>query len=224
MQKITLVIGVLLLTFSLNAQQLNFELGKTISSFIYKNSENLELNNLNGSTNNHLGIDWKAPFRKSDFYFISGLSYNKYGTKGSDSILFNYYDWELNYVGVNMGLGYEFFKADAYFDVNNINKQQGFTFYTQLSISSDFLVQGTQTINEQVYNLIGVEQFDKPFIFANAGIGIIYYASKTISANAQYMAGRSLPIFNSESNEKLDFFTHTVCLGFFINLQPRTRW
>ena len=223
MQKATLLIIFFFLTLTLNAQQFSLEFGKVLSSFEYQTSEGEELNNLQGSTNNHLGIGFKMPIRRTSFYFLSGISYNKYGAEGSDDILGNYYDWELNYIGVRIGGGYEFFKGNSFLNIRNSNTEQGFTFFVQTDVTPEFLVQGTQTINRDVYNLKGVEQFDKPFLAVNGGIGVIYYASKTVSVYAQYMGGMSFSVFNSESssNENLDFIIHTISLGLSISLPVR---
>jgi len=221
MQKLTLILIFFFLSLSLNAQQFSLEFGKVISSFDYKNSDGEELDNMQGSTNNHLGIGFKMPIRKTSAYLLSLISYNKYGAQGSDDVLGNYYDWNINYVGISIGGGYEFFKLGSYKNVKNTNTDQGFTVYVQLFGAVEFLVQGTQTINDQVYNLIGVEQFDKPYIFARGGLGVKYYASKTISLYAEYMGGRGFSVFKSDSNENLNINAHTISLGIAINMPKR---
>jgi len=223
MQKIPLLIISLFLALSLNAQQFSLEYGKVMSSFDYTNSDGNKLDNLQGTTDNHIGIGFKMPIRKSSFYFLSGIEYNKYGAEGSDDILGNYYDWKLNYIAVNLGVGYEFFKGNSFLNIKNSNTEQGFTFFIQIDVAPEFFVQGTQTINNDVYNLKGVEQFDKPFLSTNGGVGVIYYASKTVSVYAQYMGGMSFSVFKSDADtqEELNFITHTISLGFSINLPVR---
>ena len=222
MRKITLIIMFFFLSLTLNAQQFNLEFGKVLSSFEYKNSEGEGLDNLRGTTNNHIEIGFRMPIRKTQAYFTSGVSYNKYGATGSDNAVGNYYEWNVNYVGVNIGVGYEFFKSSSFLNLQNVNTDQGFTFFVQLSGASDFLVQGTQTINDDVYDLIGVEQFDKPFIFAYGGIGVAYYATKTFSVYAKYLGGMSFPVFKTEGdNEELYYITHTICLGVSISLPAK---
>ena len=203
-----------------NAHIFSLEYGKIISTFDYKNSDGDRLENLENQTNNHLRLGWRMHFKTSELYMLSGISYNKYGAKGSDPSLGNYYEWDVNYVGVNLGVGYEFFKIKSFYNFPYVSADQGITFFLQASIASDFLVQGTQTINSDIYDLIGVEQFDKPFIFAYGGIGIAYYASKTISVNGIYTYGQSFSVFKSDSNdqEKLNFITHAFSLGISISL------
>lgn len=203
-----------------NAHIFSFEYGRVISKFDYKNSDGERLANLQGSINNHLAIGWKMHFKTSKLYMLSGISYNKYGAKGSDQTLGNYYDWDVNYLGVNLGLGYEFLKTKSDFNFPYISSNPGITFNIQLSVASDFLVKGTQTINNMVYDIVGVEQFDKPFIFVYGGCGVTYYATKQISVNLEYTGGKSFSVFKSNSgdNESLNYITHIISLGVFISL------
>ena len=217
MQKFTLILFLFFLSLSLNAQEVGIEFGKVMSFFDYKNSNGEELENLQGTTNNHLGVIWKIPINLSSWYFESSLSYNNYGATGSDNLVDNYYVWDLNYVGIDVGIGYEFFKFN-YLNFRQTGSQSGITFNIQITGGPEFLVQGTQTLNNQTINLMGVEQFDKPLIYANGGIGMKYYATKTISVNALFEGGKSFSVFKSDSNEKLNYITYTLSLGIVISL------
>lgn len=223
MQKVIIIILISLLTNSLCSQQLNIEYGKVISSFDYKNSDGERLANLQGSTNNHIGIGLKLPVRRnSKLYYFSGVNYNKYGAKASDNVLGNYYDWYVNYVGVNLSMGYDLFNTNFKRKHQSVNTVQGMSCFIQIGVSSEFLVHGTQTINNEVYNLRGVEQFEKPFIYAKGCAGVKYQTSKTISIYLQYEGGRSFSIFKSSSNdnEKLNIISHTISLGLSVGFQP----
>ena len=203
-----------------NAHIVSFEYGRVLSSFDYKDSDGDKLSNLEGSIHNHLAVGWKMHFKTSKLYILSGLSYNKYGAKGSDQNLGNYYDWNVNYIGVKLGVGYEFFKTKSYFNFPYVSADPGITFNIQASVASDFLVKGTQTINNMVYDIVGVEQFDKPFIFAYGGIGVNYYPTKEISIYLQYNGGKGFSVFKSESNdnENLNYITHIISLGISVSL------
>jgi hypothetical protein len=202
-----------------NAHIVSFEYGRVISLFDYKNSEGEKLTNLQGSINNHLNIGWKMHFKTSKLYILSGLSYNKYAAKGSDQALGNYYDWDVNYIGIRAGIGYEFFKTKSFFNFPYVSGNPGITLCVQASIASDFLVKGTQTINNQVFGLVGVEQFDTPFLFAYGGIGLNYYPTKEISIYLQYNGGKGFSVFSdSNDQEKLNYITHIISLGIAISL------
>ncbi len=208
--------------FALTAksQQFCFELGKVISKFDYKNSKGVPLDNMHGSTDYHLALDVKLPIKRSNFSFVTGIWYNKYGANASDETVGNYYDWKVNYLGLILGSSYEFFKLNSHVNYKNTNDDEGFTFFVQFNTGTEMMVQGTQTINKQVYKLNGVEQFDKPLIFAQGGIGVNYYISNTILVFAQYMGGKSFAVFKSNSGdqEKLNLITHTISIGIGVNL------
>ena len=218
--RVTAVIFILFLAISVNAQQISLEYGKVISKFDYTNSDGTKPDNMQGSTNNHLllGLNW--PVTSLDFYVLSGLALNKYIAKSSDEILNNFYEWDVNYLNINVGFGYEFLKSNSLLNVRNTNTESAFTFYAQFCTGTEFLLSGTQTINNNVYSLNGVEQFDKPKIFVKGGLGVKYYASKSISVYVEYMGGKSFSVFKSKSGdqEKLNFITHTISLGIGIML------
>jgi len=202
-----------------NAHIINLEYGRVFSSFVYINSDGEQLSNLQGSINNHLAVGWKMHFKTSKLYILSGLAYNKYGAKGSDQALGNYYDWDVNYLGIKLGVGYEFLKTKSNFNFPYISGNPGITFHVQASVASDFLINGTQTINNQVYNLKGVEQFDRPFIFAYGALGVNYYPVKELSLYLQYNAGKGFSVFSdSNDKEKLNYISHIISFGISINL------
>jgi len=225
MKKPTLLTLFIFLTLSLNAQQFSSQFGNVISIIDYKNSAGESYGDIQGSTNFHAQIGIKLPIRRSNFYFLSGFAYNKYGAKGSSEEMKSSFDFNVNYIGINLGAGYEFLKFGSFQNTKNTNTEHGFTFYTQFAIAPEFLIQGTQTINtptinNKVINLMGAEQFDKPIFFVRGGIGAVYYASKTISVFAEYMGGRSFSLIKSDSNdqEEMFFITHTISTGLSISL------
>ncbi len=78
-------------------------------------------------------------------------------------------------------------------------------------------------MNNQVYKLNGIEQFDKPVYFIRGGIGVIYYVTKSLSAFVQYMGGSTIPIKfgESDSNEELQYIAHTFGFGVSVNILPK---
>ncbi len=225
MKKTTLLTLFFFLFLSLNAQQFSSQFGNVISLVDYKNSNGEKYGNIFGSTNYHVEMGIKIPIRKTDFYFLSSVAYNKYGATGSDALKKSYFDFKVNYIGVNLGAGYEFLKTNSQKNTKNTNTEHGFTFYAQFAIAPEFLIQGTQTSSSsttgtKVNSLKGVEQFDKPIFFVRGGAGAIYYASKTISVFVEYMGGRSFALIKSDSNdnEEMFFITHTISTGLSISL------
>ena len=202
-----------LFAFAASSQIIYFETGKTLSSFDYKNSAGTPLKNLKGSNQNSLGIGVKESLFHSPWHISFDAAYNRYGSMGSDPILGNYYEWDVTYLGANLGFEYEFFKPET-----NYNEQHGFSFYLKTSVAAEFLLDGTQNLNNQISNLKGVEEFDKPFYFLRGGVGLNYYISKTFVVFAQYMGGKSFLVGSSANQEQLHLITHNISIGFSINL------
>jgi hypothetical protein len=210
------IFGCFLLVISMMAasgQIIYVETGKMISSFRYKDSNGNSLDDLKGSNQNNLGLGLRMPMFQSNFHISGGASYNRYGSKGSDPVLGNYYEWDVTYLGANLGFDYEFFKPES-----NYTEQHGFSFCLKISTAAEFLLNGTQNLNNQLYDLKGVEEFDKPLYFVRGGVSVNYYISRTYVVFAEYMGGTSFLIGDYNNKEQLRFVTHNISVGFAINL------
>ena len=162
-----ILIFLLIPTLHVNGQKIKIlqdaifvEYGKSISSFDYTNSSGVKLENLQPMTKNYFRLgynhDWyfsnKSVLQPNRFSFSVSLDYNNYGAQGSNAILYNIYEWDLEYLGLNLAINYD------------LIKMRDFTFYVTGGASSDYNLRGTQMINNQVYSLENVEEFD-PFSF-----------------------------------------------------------
>lgn len=218
--------SILLLVFSFGfssftmGQQLSISYGRMLSYFDYEDSQGNSLDNLSGSSSNSFMVGYQAPIAQKRWFLNAGVSYNKYGAKGSDNALDTYYEWDLNYLGANVGVDFEFWEQQSFFA-----DQDGFYFYVKGAISTEFLVQGTQRINNNLYKLVGEEQFDRPAFFLRGGVGANYCVSHRLVVFLQYMGGKSFPLFGkgSDDNEKLQFITHSFSFGLLLNL-PKCKY
>ncbi len=205
-----------LFVFTANGQMVYFGTGKTISDFEYKNSKGTSLNNLYGSNHNSLCLGLRYSLFQTACNLSCDATYNEYGAKGSDATLGNYYQWDVTYLGANLGVDYEFFKPHFY-----LNEQNGLSFYLKASVASEFLLDGIQNLNNQLYNLSGVKDFDKPLYFIRGGVGLNYYLSKEYVIFLQYLGGRSFLIGNYENKGQLHIVTNNISVGLSINLAFR---
>lgn len=207
MKKTTLLILLFIGTSSF-AQQLFLETGKTASSFDFKNSQGSNLENLQAVSNSYVSVGFNTPISSNNLDLFISLVYNSYGAIGSDDALNNYYEWNTDYLGLNIGLNYNVFK---------INK---FDFYLKAGASVEFIVQGTQTINNQVFNIVNVEEFDNPAIFLRGGAGISYPIAQNCSLYFQYVYGKSLALkdSNNSGSSELKIKSNMVGLGLITNL------
>lgn len=203
---------------SSQGQILYFSAGKTISSFLYKNSEGVKLQNLRGTDHNTLCAGGLIPLSTSPLYLSLDATYQKYNAEGSDPVLGNYYAWQGSFLGANLGLDYEI-KTRR----NRVNDERGLFFMIKTAVSAEFLLFGTQNINNMIYDLKGAPEFDKPFYFLRGGFSVNYRVSRVYSVYLQYMGGMSFLIGNYTNKERLQLATHTVSVGMAFDLSNRMR-
>lgn len=190
-------------------QQMFFEVGSTISAFEYKNSQGESLDNLQSKSNNYLVLGYRRILNNNQtLAFSMALTYNGYGAIGSDRTLDNYFEWDVNYAGLNAGLDYRLFRI------------RDFSFFVKGSVSVEFLIRGNQTINNQVYNLVGEDEFNNNIFFTRGHFFVQYPISRNTSIQAGYSYGKTVLIGkgNSQDNETLKLNAHQIGIGLVINL------
>lgn len=198
---------VLFFSFSCCCQQLYIELGTTVSSFDYENSQGQPLNNLLSKSKTYYGFGYRQSlnFNKSVFFSL-GASYNNFGAIGSEGSVDNYFEWDLSYLGLEAGLGIKLFQL------------RDLTFLVNASVAYEFLIRGNQTINNDVYNLVGENEFNNSIFFVRGGVEMQYPISRNTALYVGYTYGKSVLINNAENAEKLNLNAHQFGLGFIINL------
>ncbi len=201
------------LILTVTGQQVYFETGKVLSSFDYKNSDGTPLADLKGTTQNSLGLGFRMSLFQSAFHVSLGVANNKYGATSSDPVLGNYSEWDVSYLDLNLGVDYEFFKPE----MKNTDRY-GFSVYVKGICATDFMLNGKQRLNSQVFDLSGVEEFDKPILFLKGAVGVYYYITRSYVPFLQYSLGKSFLVGNYTGQEKLRFLTHSITLGFSVNL------
>lgn len=211
MKKITLLLFVFL-GYAAFAQGVYVELGKVDSSFEFKDSNGIELKNLQHSTQNYVEAGYRHNIFTKGLNIGLGLVYNSYGATGSDESQNNFFEWDVDYLGFTLGLDYDLF---------HINK---LAFHLKATSSYEFLVQGSQIINNQVINLIDVEEFENDVIFFRGGAGLNYPVSEAVDLYIQYLYGTSLPLndnTDSNSQEELKIMTHMAGIGIRIRFPEK---
>lgn len=207
MKKILLFLILICFGLHCNGQQLYMEYGSTISSFDYKNSRGQRLNNLLSQSKSYFGMGYRHTLNKAKTIFLrGGLNYNNYGAIGSESSVDNYFEWDLSYLGIKGGTDIKLFQHND------------FRFFASGSVAYEFLVRGTQTINNDVFNLVGEPEFNNNILFLRAGISMQYPISNGTAIVAGYNYGSSILINSGISDEKLKLNAHQFGIGFIINL------
>lgn len=196
-----------LVTTMTSAQQLYLEAGKTSSSFDYKNSQGEKLDNLQATSHNFMSLGYQVNIDSIEELNVSfGIGYAGYGAIGSDNTLNGIMAWDVNYLELNAGLDYNLF---------DIGKSE---FYLKGAISTGFLLQGTQNLNNEIINLKNVDDFDKTMVSFKAGAGILFPVSDELSFYVQYLMGKSLNQSGNDDYESLRIESHNVSFGVLIPL------
>lgn len=207
MKKKLLLSFIVLISLSGFSQQLYMEYGSTISSFDYENSRGESLDNLLSRSKSYIAMGYRKDINNARTMFLNlGASYNSYGAIGSYNALDNYFAWDISYLGINAGVDIRLFQL------------RDLSFYLKASLASEFLIRGNQTINNDVYNLVGEDEFNNTVLFARGGIMMHYPVTKNTAIYANYSYGKTALINSGENAEKLKLNAHQFGIGFIINL------
>lgn len=193
----------------MKSQQIYAEAGTTISSFHYKNSQGESLENLLSKPNTYFEMGYREILNRRQTVHLSiGATYNGYGAIGSDRVLDNYFEYDVTYIGLVAGLEHRLFRI------------RDFSFYMKGSVSVEFLLRGTQTINNQVFNLVGEDQFNQHIFFTRGSVGMQYPISNNSLFFANYTYGKTVLIGqgNATGQEELKLSTHQFGIGIIISL------
>jgi len=193
-----LIITIFLLGFQAKSQEVMAETGLSFTTFDYKNSQGETLDNLQATTNNYLSLGYRHNLVNNVLHLVGGLGINSYGATGSDHSVNNYFKWETTYLGVFAGLDVKIYNTDK------------LSFYLRGTTSSEFMLQGTQTLNNQVFDLKGVEEFDTANFFFRGGAIIEYSISDSLSIFTKYNYGKST---SNGTDEDLKYTAHEVGFG-----------
>jgi hypothetical protein len=195
------------MVYSSFSQQLYFEFGTTISSFDYENSQGQPLENLLSTSKAYFGMGYRQSINSRNTLFISlGASYNNYGAIGSENRVDNFFEWDVSYLGLKAGLGIKLFQL------------RDLTFFANTSVATEFLVRGTQVINNDVFNLVGEDEFNNTILFFRGGVEMQYPISRSTALFVGYNYGRTALVRNTGNGEQLNLNAHQFGLGLIINL------
>ena len=201
-----------LYSFQAKSQQLMFEGGKSLTTITFKNSQGENLENLQPTAQNYISVAFRKNAVKDILHVVAGTGINSYGAIGSDNAVNNFFEWEATYLGVFAGIDVRVFKANK------------FSFYIRGTVSSEFILQGSQTLNNQVFNLVGEEDFTRTNFFFRGGLITEYSISESLSVFLQYKYGQSKQLRYDSSNinqSRTRLKSHDIGFGLVINLKNK---
>ena len=209
MNKKLLFYFIYLISISSFGQQIYVGVGSTISSFDYLNSRGEPLNNLQPKTKGYFDIGYRAAFNPTGnrkFQFRVGAFYSGYGAVGNLVEPEVFFEYNVNFLGPKAGL--DFLILDV----------ARFKLVAEVSLAGEFMVEGTQILNNELYNLQGEEEFRNFNFFARGGFSLMYPLSRNTAIFAAYNYGSSFPGKTGSDGEKLNIRTNHIGIGFVMNL------
>jgi hypothetical protein len=192
------------------AQELYLDGGKSITTFNFKDALSNELNDLQSTNHSYVDVGYRGKLFTESIFFVAGLGVNSYGAVGNDSFG-NYLDWETTYASLYLGIDAEIFKIKA------------FSFHLKGTLGPEVMLQGTQTLNNLVFDILNEQDFDTPFVFIRGAASFEYNVSETIAVFFQYRFGRGSQINNNESGADLTYISNDYGIGLIFKLKKKDK-
>ena len=198
------IILFLSIQLGMQAQEITIEAGKSITSFDFQDILFGELESLESTNQNFIEMGYRGNLFGDGFQWVGGLSVHSYGAIGNDQN--NYLAWETTYLGLYAGVDIPVIRANK------------FSFHLKGIVAPEFMVQGTQTLNNRVMKIVGEEDFDTPFLFLRGAASFEYKFTDTIGAFFQYRFGRGSQMSKSDDGAELDYTSNDFGLGLIFSL------
>ncbi|MDC0204399.1 hypothetical protein OAJ65_01225 [Flavobacteriales bacterium] len=192
-----------------NAQNIMLEYGVATSSFIFKDDSGEKMNSLLSKDLDYgsLGYEFKGDKVKLN----TSISQNNYGAKSSE----HNYSWDLSYIGVNIGGIYYLSKKEK--SLKKIQPTLG------AGISAQFLTDGTQMIDNEVFDLKNMQdgKFNNLFMIS-AGVGVLYKLNNNTLLHLRSSLTRGLNNLETDG-QSLHIMTYNTSISLMINLQKNKK-
>lgn len=189
-----LVLIALLLTSSIKAQTWNIEVGNNITRYIFTNSAGNNPDFLKASSGLHLGLSRENKLSRVLVYDI-GLAYNQYNNVGDvQNIPFSY---QADFMGLSGGIGPSY------------TGLRGLTVSAKASAAIQGMINGTQFLQNQYYDLAGDGQFSGLKVSVGYTLAITKQVNKQMSVFTSFQHLDT----NAFGNSTLNFIPSTFSFG-----------
>jgi hypothetical protein len=210
MKKILFSFSLLALGFSSKAQegkliqQVNFNAGKSFSSFLYKDADGNKDENLGYRSGNTYNLNLALALG-SKLVLRPEIQYSELGAKST--FLDAPVDWKLNYVGVGAGCLYKVLNKET------ISLSPG------VIVGYDYLLKGEQTVGTTRYNLNQNDALKAWDLNAGLLLNSRFKVTESLYLNFEYRFNMGLnQIEKQDQGEKSKNIGHKALLGLSFNL------
>lgn len=187
---------------------LYFNLGKSFSSFNYKNrsafTTTLPINGVGAVYEIGYSLPLKYESYKifKDFRYSGSVTLNDYNAIAESPV--NNLEWKTTYLGLQNTIDYQFYDAFHFF----LSAKAGLNVSTILS--------GKQTINNSVYNLVRQNEFSGLILQPVVGIYAKYYLTKNGYLSMGCNLSKSLKLVNNSDHVSIN--TTQILFGGYFDL------
>lgn len=163
--------------------------GKTFSSFIFKNSENINEHKFNYTDGSAFGLNMSFRWKARNM-IRPEIIWNQAGAEslyGGNTLV-----WKMNYASVNIGYLYKII------DKENLYR---FTLNAGLALGFDYLMNGSQTINKVSYDLKETNAFKSWDLKTSILLNAKYNITPSFYAGIEYRFGIGLNQIEREDSQ-----------------------
>ena len=192
------------------AQEVYIDGGKSVTTFNFKDILSNELEDLQSTNHSYIDMGYRGKLFTKAVYFVVGAGVNTYGATGND-LFGNYLNWETTYASLYAGIDAELFRINA------------FSFHLKGTVGPDIMLQGTQTLNNEVFDILNEQDFNTPFVFIRGAASFEYKVSDAIAVFFQYRFGSGNQINNSETGAELGYLSNDYGIGLIFKLKKKEK-
>jgi hypothetical protein len=193
---------------AIHGQELFIHGGKSVTNFQFKDVLSIELQGLQSTNHSYIDVGYRGKLFTEAINWVGELGVHTYGSIGNDTFG-NYLAWETTYAGLAVGIDAELFK---------INR---FAFHLRGTVGPELMLQGTQVLNNQVFDVLNEQDFDTPFVFIKGAASFEYSATDTIALFCQYRFSRGSQINSNESGADLGYNSNDFGIGVILQLKKK---
>ena len=196
--------------FAINAQaqEVYIDGGKSVTTFDFKDALSNELEDLQSTNHSYIDFGYRGKLFTKAVFFVVGV--NTYGATGND-LFGNYLNWETTYASLYAGIDAELFRISD------------FSFHVKGTVGPDVMLQGTQTLNNQVFDVLNEQDFNTAFVFIRGAASFEYNVSDSIAVFFQYRFGKGSQINNSETGAELGYLSNDFGIGLVFKLKKKEK-
>lgn len=190
------------------AQELFIDGGKSVTTYKFTDVLNNDLNDLQSSNHSYVDVGYRGKLFTEAINFVGGFGVHTYGATGNDAFN-NLLIWETTYASINLGIDAEMFTVGD------------FSFHLRATAGPEIMLQGTQTLNNQVFNILNEQDFETPFVFIRGGASLEYNVAENMALFFQYRFGLGSQINKSDTGAELKYVANDFGIGLIFKLSKK---